>query len=158
MQKLCPALYGELLQWYHIPQSCTRYVIKASLSLLQRFFAIAAQVNSTFTWVHSLRSGHPFQWVNELYVWRLSTVWSETPLYSANSCLYFTDFIAQGGDPTGTGEGMKHPDSSKSCTWTFLVSFPDPLCPPLLKRAHEDETMNFPCTLGLGSNKCMRWE
>ena len=28
----------------------------------------------------------------------------------------FPDFIAQGGDPTGTGEGTKRHDGSKSCT------------------------------------------
>ena len=155
MQKLCPALYGGLLQWYYIPQSCTRYVIEASLSLLQfkSFFAIAVQVNSGV----AIKEWSPFsvrEWIEIVYS-------LETPLHSANLMFFFffTDFIAQGGDPTGTGEGTKHPDSSKSCTWTFLVSFPDPLLPLplLLRRDHEDETMNFTLLVWVQVS-VVRWE
>lgn len=90
------------------------------------FFAIAAQANSGV----AIKEWSPFsvrEWIVCLEIVYLLV----TPLHSASSCLFFTDFIAQGGDPTGTGEGTKCPDSSKSCTWTFLVSFPDPLLPPL---------------------------
>ena len=92
--------------------------LKPAYHCYKGFFAIAAQVNSDV----AIKEWSLFL-VREWIVC-LEIVYS---LHSANSCLFFTDFIAQGGDPTGTGEGTKCPDSQV----LYLVSFPDPLLPPL---------------------------